>query len=66
MWRALPGLLISVVFAALFLGHRLPSPKQAFAVAGPQISFGLVLGSGQYVAACCWPSSSSTPSSGCR
>ncbi|MCW4352623.1 sodium:glutamate symporter [Hoyosella sp. YIM 151337] len=49
VWRTLPGLLISVVFAALFLGHRLPSPREAFHVAGPQISFGMALGSGQYV-----------------
>lgn len=49
VWSALPGLLISVVFAALFLGHRLPSPREAFLVAGPQISFGMALGSGQYV-----------------
>ncbi|AEF38604.1 sodium/glutamate symporter [Hoyosella subflava] len=49
VWSALPGLLISVVFAALFLGHRLPSIKEAFHVAGPQISFGMALGSGQYV-----------------
>ncbi|GGC55153.1 sodium:glutamate symporter [Hoyosella rhizosphaerae] len=49
VWSSLPGLLISMIFAALFLGHRLPTLKQAFHVAGPQISFGMALGSGQYV-----------------
>ncbi|NNH69491.1 sodium:glutamate symporter [Nocardia uniformis] len=49
VWSTLPGLLISLVFAGLFLGHRLPSPKEAFQVAGPQISFGLTIASGQYV-----------------
>ncbi|MGH8795115.1 MAG: sodium/glutamate symporter [Stackebrandtia sp.] len=49
VWTSLPGLLISVVFAALFLGERLPKPKQAAKLAGPQLAFGLTLGAGQYV-----------------
>ncbi|ONM47019.1 sodium/glutamate symporter [Nocardia donostiensis] len=49
VWKALPGLLISLVFAGLLMGHKLPSPKEAFKVAGPQIAFGMTVASGQYV-----------------
>ncbi len=49
VWSSLPGLLISLVFAGLFMGHRLPSPKEALNIAGPQISFGMTIASGQYV-----------------
>ncbi|UGY93076.1 sodium/glutamate symporter [Streptomyces gobiensis] len=49
VWRTLPGLLISMVFAGLFLGHRLPSLREAGRVAGPQLAFGMTLASGQYV-----------------
>lgn len=48
-WSALPGLLISVVFATLFLGQELPSPKRAVALVGPQLCLGVAFGSGQYV-----------------
>lgn len=49
VWEAVPGLLISVVFAALFLGLRLPKLREAGRLAGPQVAFGMTLGSGQYV-----------------
>lgn len=49
VWAALPDLLISVVFATLFLGRALPRPKQALDLAGPQLAFGVTLASGQYV-----------------
>jgi glutamate:Na+ symporter, ESS family len=49
VWEELPGLLISVVFATLFLGSRLPKPKQAGRLAGPQLALGVSLSSGQYV-----------------
>ncbi|GAA4835134.1 sodium/glutamate symporter [Garicola koreensis] len=49
IWSALPGLLISVVFATLFLGSRIPSPKRVVQLAGPQVSIGFAYGSGQYV-----------------
>ncbi|WP_028476833.1 sodium/glutamate symporter [Nocardia sp. CNY236] len=49
VWKTLPGLLISLVFAGLLMGHPLPSPRQAFRVAGPQITFGITVASGQYV-----------------
>lgn len=49
VWSVIPELLISVVFAALFLGLRLPRLREAGRLAGPQVAFGLTLGSGQYV-----------------
>lgn len=49
VWGELPGLLISVVFASLFLGSRLPSPKRAVKLLGPQLSLGVTFAAGQYV-----------------
>ncbi|MDD9208237.1 sodium/glutamate symporter [Georgenia sp. 10Sc9-8] len=49
VWSILPGLLISVVFATLFLGHRIPNPVRAARLTGPQLSVGVTLASGQYV-----------------
>lgn len=49
VWSELPGLLISAVFATLFLGERIPSPKRAAKLVGPQLSLGVTFASGQYV-----------------
>lgn len=49
VWSSLPGLLISVVFATLFLGHEIPTPKRAVKLVGPQLSLGVAFGAGQYV-----------------
>jgi glutamate:Na+ symporter, ESS family len=49
VWRVLPGLLISVIFATMFLGQEIPTPKRAARLVGPQLSLGVALGSGQYV-----------------
>lgn len=49
VWSALPGLLISVVFATLFLGQEIPTPKRAATLVGPQLCLGVALGSGMYV-----------------
>ena len=49
VWKTLPGLLISVVFATMFLGQPLPSPKRAAKLVGPQLSLGVAFGSAQYV-----------------
>ncbi|MHA6799949.1 sodium/glutamate symporter [Bounagaea algeriensis] len=49
VWSELPGLLISVVFAGLFLGKRLPKGREAGRMAGPQVALGMTLASGQYV-----------------
>ncbi|MCZ2818421.1 sodium/glutamate symporter [Modestobacter sp. VKM Ac-2984] len=49
VWASLPGLLISVVFATLFLGERIPKVKEAAELAGPQLALGVTMASGQYV-----------------
>ncbi|MBF4500859.1 sodium:glutamate symporter [Savagea sp. SN6] len=49
VWKALPGLMINVVFATLFLGTVLPSMKKVWRLAGPQLAFGWTVGFGQYV-----------------
>ena len=49
VWSALPGLLISVVFASLFLGKRIPKLKETVNLAGPNLAFGVTVASGQYV-----------------
>ncbi|TVQ34957.1 MAG: sodium:glutamate symporter [Geminicoccaceae bacterium] len=48
VWRALPGLLISVVFACLFLGKAIPHPRTIWAKAGPMVAHGQTLAWGQY------------------
>jgi glutamate:Na+ symporter, ESS family len=48
-WSALPRYLISVVFAGLFLGAAIPSGREIWRLAGPQIAFGSTLAWGQYV-----------------
>lgn len=48
-WRPLPGFLINVVFAALFLGKKLPSIGEIWRRAGPQVAFGQSIAWGQYV-----------------
>lgn len=49
VWAELPGLLISAVFAALFLGKRIPPPREIWRLAGPQVAFGQTMAWGQYV-----------------
>ncbi|WP_299033186.1 sodium/glutamate symporter [uncultured Pseudokineococcus sp.] len=49
VWSSLPGLLISVVFATLFLGERIPKVRTAAELAGPQLALGVTMASGQYV-----------------
>ena len=49
VWGALPGLMINVVFATLFLGTVLPTLSKVWHVGGPQLAFGWTLGWGQYV-----------------
>jgi ESS family glutamate:Na+ symporter len=50
-WAPLPGILISVVFACLFLGVELPSPKTLWNRGGSQLCFGVITGLGQYAVA---------------
>jgi glutamate:Na+ symporter, ESS family len=49
VWAELPALLISVVFATLFLGKRIPRPREVADLGGPQLMLGLTIGAGQYV-----------------
>jgi ESS family glutamate:Na+ symporter len=49
VWEQLPVLLISVVFAALFLGKRIPPPRRIWEIAGPQVALGQSIAWGQYV-----------------
>ncbi len=49
VWTELPELLISVVFATLFLGSRIPRPRDAAGLAAPQLALGVTMASGQYV-----------------
>lgn len=49
VWSGLPGVLISVVFAALFLGKPLPGIKTIWKKAGPMVAHGQTMAWGQYV-----------------
>jgi ESS family glutamate:Na+ symporter len=49
IWSQLPGLLISIVFAGLFLGKVIPGPKAIWRRAGPMVAHGQTLAWGQYV-----------------
>ncbi len=49
VWSTFPGLLINIIFASLFLGKKIPSVKQIWMTAGPQVSFGQTVAWGQYV-----------------
>jgi glutamate:Na+ symporter, ESS family len=49
VWSGLPGLLISVVFAALFIGKTIPHVKTIWHKAGPMVAHGQTLAWGQYV-----------------
>lgn len=50
-WTQIPGLLISVVFATLFLGVKIPGIKTMWSLGGSQFCFGMVAGMGQYFVA---------------
>ncbi len=47
-WRQIPGLLINIVFATLFLGVAIPGVKTMWSQGGSQLCFGFVAGTGQY------------------
>ena len=48
-WGKLPGFLINIVFACLFMGVALPKFSQLARRAGPQLAYGQVVAWGQYV-----------------
>jgi len=47
-WSTLPGFLINIVFAALFLGVAIPSLSVVWRRAGPQLAYGQIVVWGQY------------------
>ncbi|PSN19271.1 sodium:glutamate symporter [filamentous cyanobacterium CCP5] len=49
VWAQSPGIFINIVFAALFLGETIPSPRSIWRKAAPQVVFGQTLAWGQYV-----------------
>lgn len=49
VWAALPAILINVVFAGLFLGTVVPSPRAIIRSGGPLVRFSLIGALGQYV-----------------
>jgi glutamate:Na+ symporter, ESS family len=48
-WAALPGVLINVVFACLFLGLAIPKVATIWREGGPQFCYGWTVGMGQYI-----------------
>ena len=48
-WGRLPGFLINIVFACLFLGVSIPGVRKLWRRAGPQLAYGQVVAWGQYV-----------------
>ncbi len=48
-WGELPGLLINVVFASLFLGVTIPPLSQIWKRSAPQLAYGQIVAWGQYV-----------------
>ncbi len=48
-WSKLPSFLINIVFACLFIGVKLPNPKQLWKRAGAQLAYGQTVAWGQYV-----------------
>ncbi len=49
VWSRIPGLLISVVFAALFIGKSIAPPREIWRDAGPMVVHGQIIAWGQYV-----------------
>lgn len=49
VWASLPGILISVVFAGLFLGKTIPGFRAIWKRAGPMVAHGQTMAWGQYV-----------------
>ncbi|WP_161878684.1 sodium/glutamate symporter [Alkalibacterium sp. MB6] len=47
-WSPLPGMFINIVFAALFLGQKVPTMKRIWNNSGPQIIMGYAVSFGQY------------------
>jgi ESS family glutamate:Na+ symporter len=50
-WGEIPGVLINIVFAGLFLGVPLPGLRKIWNTGGPLFCYGVVTGAGQYFCA---------------
>ena len=48
IWSQSPGVFINIVFAALFLGEKIPNPQDIWQKTAPQVAFGQSLAWGQY------------------
>jgi ESS family glutamate:Na+ symporter len=48
-WSKLPGILINIVFACLFLGVEIPGLSKVWKSAGRQLAYGQIVAWGQYV-----------------
>lgn len=48
-WTQIPGFLINVVFASLFIGVTVPGIRRIWQIAAPQFCYGQVIAWGQYV-----------------
>jgi len=48
-WNALPGFLINIVFASLFMGVAIPRLSKVWAISGPQLAYGQIVAWGQYI-----------------
>ncbi len=48
-WSKLPGFLINIVFASLFLGVVIPSLRTIWQRSGPQLAYGQIVTFGEYV-----------------
>jgi len=51
VWSGLPGFLINIVFACLFLGVEIPKFSTLWRRAAPQLAYGQIVAWGQYVVA---------------
>ena len=49
VWSQSPGIFINIVFAAIFIGESIPSPRDIWRKAAPQVVFGQTIAWGQYV-----------------
>lgn len=51
-WSKMPGILINIVFACLFLGVTIPGFSRVWKSAGRQLAYGQIVAWGQYVVGC--------------
>ena len=49
LWKVLPGFLVNIVFACLFLGVKPPKLSSLWHRAAPQVAYGQIVAWGQYV-----------------